>query len=663
MMRYSEIPRDLSSDSLRCREYSEENLYYENVRDESPQSDISTNSGPGLPLIGSLESNRAIKDQTSKCQCHKKHSIASVGPIESIIDRSRATTYRCPTPTNKSQSLPPNASITNIDSIIISCLRVSPEELANQITLLDFPVFAAIQPDELASCAWNKKNKAELSPNVVAFTKRFNHTIFWTVQEVLNGISAKERAEIISHFIKVARHLHELNNLHSLFAITSALKSASVYRLEKSWVHVSKKDKQQFERLAEIFHDDNNWATLREYLESLKLPCIPYLGLFLTDLVYIDLAHPHKGGLEPEQRRTKMNNILRVISNYQGSDYSYIMPIPKTLNYLNSVRYIEELQNIFEDDQYKKSLKLEPLPSSPSSSALNGKNSSSKQTNSSIPTTDNGQHGHPSTLASLNLSPAKSSSMRFPTVTPNTSSAKFIGHRKCQSLGTKFRSTSLPRNFHKHCHCTTLIPSGLSSVRCKCCIFNKISCTTTQCSSNTIHRTESFVKSRHLLDDSVLEDKVSADTTSTGSSDGVIGFESDAELAADILGFQGCLRRKTLMKHRRRPTVSAWQRYWVQIWANSLVYFAPKSFKGTERCDYKREPSKICTLEGWNVETKDDAQSDTFQLVNHQHGHIYKFRTGSSDITLLWLSALNKVISQFAPDIPSKPPVNLMSFE
>lgn len=114
------------------------------------------------------------------------------------------TFRKCPTPiTNKSQSLPPNASIANIDSIIISCLRVSPEELANQITLLDYPVFAAIEPDELASCAWNKKNKAELSPNVVAFTKRFNHTIFWTVQEVLNGISAKERAEIITHFIKV----------------------------------------------------------------------------------------------------------------------------------------------------------------------------------------------------------------------------------------------------------------------------------------------------------------------------------------------------------------------------------------------------------------------------------------------------------------------------
>lgn len=105
-----------------------------------------------------------------------------------------------------------------------------------------------------------------------------------------------------------------------------------------------------------------------------------------------------------------------------------------------------------------------------------------------------------------------------------------------------------------------------------------MACTTQ--TSTTIHRTESFAKSRHLLDDSVLEDKISADTTSTGSSDGVIGFEGDTEASADIIGFQGSLRRKTIMKHRRKPTVSSWQRYWVQIWANSLVYFAPKSFKG-----------------------------------------------------------------------------------
>lgn len=149
-------------------------------------------------------------------------------------------------PTNGSSQL----RTKNYSCAIFDILRISPEDFATQLTLLDFPIFLLIQPDELTSCAWNKKNKLQMAPNVVAFTRRFNHVSFWVVQEVLSGSTPKQRSEMLGFFIRIAKKLYDLNNLHSLFAIISALQSASIYRFVA-------------------------FSVIRNHLSKIKLPITP----------------------------------------------------------------------------------------------------------------------------------------------------------------------------------------------------------------------------------------------------------------------------------------------------------------------------------------------------------------------------------------------------
>uniref|UniRef100_A0A8C5AQK9 Ras-specific guanine nucleotide-releasing factor RalGPS1 n=1 Tax=Gadus morhua TaxID=8049 RepID=A0A8C5AQK9_GADMO len=225
------------------------------------------------------------------------------------------------------------------DAVVFDVLKVTPEEFASQITLMDAPVFKAIQPEELSSCGWNRKEKHSLAPNVVAFTRRFNQVSFWLVRELLTARTLRIRAEILGHFVKIAKKLLELNNLHALVSVVSALQSAPIFRLSKTWALISRKDKATFDKLNYLTSKEENYTCMREYIRSLKMvPCIPYLGIYLLDMIYIDSAYPASGSIiETEQRTNQMNNLLRVISDLQMScKYDHLGTLPHIHKYLMS---------------------------------------------------------------------------------------------------------------------------------------------------------------------------------------------------------------------------------------------------------------------------------------------------------------------------------------
>ncbi|XP_041987821.1 ras-specific guanine nucleotide-releasing factor RalGPS1 [Aricia agestis] len=576
------MPRDILSDSvavLSIVEHEDEENWP--LEDKGSCKPINKKS----PAAVTNSKKSFTKDD---CACYYNYALGDVP-----ANRQDAYQY-------KTNSLPAAASLNQTwDDVVCSALRISPEDIANQLSLLDLPCFKAIRPEELTTCGWNKKNKLTDAPNVVAFTKRFNRVSFWTVQEILNGQSPKARAETLAHFIKVAKKLYDLNNLHSLFAVISALHSASIYRLTKTWACLSKKDKQQFDKLAELFGEKDNWTALREYMRSIPLPCIPFLGIFLTDLVYIDMAHP--ANTSPH-RASKMAVVLTALERYQQSEYD-ILPLPHVAKYLNSVRYIEELQKFVEDDQYKLSLKLEPP--SPIGSCAGSKESVKEASFLGAATPSSLSPTHRLGSGSLRLQNSYNQSKFIPT------------HRKCRSLGSN--------------------------------IFGKGHC------EDKDEKTPAG--SVNLLDDTLLESPSSVASYRMTKSIPYCDLAHTEPLECD---FQSYVRRKTVVKEGRKISLSSWQRYWLQMSSNILIFYGSKSFKGTSRSDFSKERCKVLTLhDGWRAVWLDRDASDAFQLINRHAGTVYKFKTGSEGTAKQWATLINDVTSKMVKPLPA----NLMSFE
>jgi len=129
--------------------------------------------------------------------------------------------------------------------------------------------------------------------------------------------------------------------------------------------------------------------------------------------------------------------------------------------------------------------------------------------------------------------------------------------------------------------------------------------------------------------------------------------------------FQGLVQRKTLIKDGRRPLVSSWQKYWLQLWGSSLVYFLPKTLsKSRERRDFKSEPAKLVTVEGWLVmlpDTKQEAvEPNSFQLADPVMRNVYRFRDTGGSLSTSWVYHLTRATRGHGrKDLPA----NLISFE
>eukprot|EP01104_Vermistella_antarctica_P015645 TRINITY_DN5185_c0_g1_i1.p1 TRINITY_DN5185_c0_g1~~TRINITY_DN5185_c0_g1_i1.p1 ORF type:complete len:886 (+),score=242.94 TRINITY_DN5185_c0_g1_i1:3-2660(+) len=234
-------------------------------------------------------------------------------------------------------------------------MALNNEEIARQMTLNDFHLYGSIMgSSELLNQAWNKEKLKHRAPHVVALLERLNRISFWVPMLVCLGTTVKKRSEVYTKFVSIAEHLHRMNNFNSLMGIVAGLNMSSISRMKHTKAGVNPKVSASFLALEKLMHPTGSFKSYRAALRRVERPAIPYLGMYLTDLTFIEDGNPEQvDGLVNFEKREMVYNVLAEISWFQ--ELSYNFPDVEPIN-----TFLYEVPNLDDKELYNLSLKREP---------------------------------------------------------------------------------------------------------------------------------------------------------------------------------------------------------------------------------------------------------------------------------------------------------------
>ncbi|CAF3791771.1 unnamed protein product [Adineta steineri] len=158
-------------------------------------------------------------------------------------------------------------------------------DISEQLTILDSELFLKIQLSEILYMSIEKGE--EYSPNLAVFTEHFNNISYWVRTRILEQNSQRQRENYFEKFLKILKHLRRLHNFNSYLAILSALDCGPLTRL--NW---SKNISDAVSEHTDLIDSTGSFKNYREALNaSVGQPCIPYIGLILSDLTFVHIGN------------------------------------------------------------------------------------------------------------------------------------------------------------------------------------------------------------------------------------------------------------------------------------------------------------------------------------------------------------------------------------
>eukprot|EP01100_Stratorugosa_tubuloviscum_P015878 TRINITY_DN960_c1_g1_i1.p1 TRINITY_DN960_c1_g1~~TRINITY_DN960_c1_g1_i1.p1 ORF type:complete len:980 (-),score=417.96 TRINITY_DN960_c1_g1_i1:169-3108(-) len=233
---------------------------------------------------------------------------------------------------------------------------LDPQELARQLALADMDLYKKIRPHELLNQAWNHKTLKEVAaPNILTYIRHFNRVSDWCCSTLVSIVSFEHRVRALNKFLLLAKFCKQFRNFNTLQAIIAGFSASPCHRLKKTWAACDPKLLVELEQIRSDLSRDNNFSSLRSIIKTESPPLTPYLGMYLTDLTFIEDGNPDKvsEGLINFAKRRRISEVIRQVQQYQLTPYLF-KKVDEIYNFSCN------LFGLPEAEAYSKSLVAEP---------------------------------------------------------------------------------------------------------------------------------------------------------------------------------------------------------------------------------------------------------------------------------------------------------------
>ncbi|KAI0250783.1 ras guanine nucleotide exchange factor domain-containing protein [Lactifluus subvellereus] len=204
----------------------------------------------------------------------------------------------------------------------LKLLDFDPLEVARQLTMIECQLYMKIRPSECLMRS--REQRSDNNDNIASIIVTTNKIAHWVADTVLSKEDSRKRMYIVRQFISIADRCRDLKNFSSMIAIVSGLNSPPIRRLKRTWDQIPQKFMTMLGACEMTIDSNKNFSNYRSLLQRITPPCVPFIGLYLTTLTFIQDGAPNNiGTLVNFRKRQKAAEVIEEIQKWQSKPFNF----------------------------------------------------------------------------------------------------------------------------------------------------------------------------------------------------------------------------------------------------------------------------------------------------------------------------------------------------